>query len=209
MDAKECSKIYINVKNNANELFAVSEILSKGTYYGKAISNLILGVEEYIKCFLIFLEGHNFELRKIKGVNKIFNSHYARHSILIEIFSFWVGIKYLFEKNNSPSKENLNINKFLLTIFQGLSYSSWWEKADQLKQNGLYVGYHNKLLLPSDFNEKDYQDSLKFTKPVILEIDEFIKHIDQMSAEELDELRKLFEESDFKSLINEAIFRID
>ena len=124
-------------------------------------------------------------------------------------FASLVTQKISSSKNNSPSKENLNINKFLLTIFQGLSYSSWWEKADQLKQNGLYVGYHNKLLLPSDFNEKDYQDSLKFTKPVILEIDEFIKHIDQMSAEELDELRKLFEESDFKSLINEAIFRID
>jgi DNA-binding transcriptional MerR regulator len=42
---------------------------------------LVLGSEELIKAFILLLDGKGFNLRKIKGVNHLFNNHQSRHNL--------------------------------------------------------------------------------------------------------------------------------
>ncbi|MBX2925951.1 MAG: AbiV family abortive infection protein [Chitinophagaceae bacterium] len=128
---KECLKVYPEVKKNADELYNAAKILANQGLYGKAISLLILGAEEYIKCFLLLLDGHRFNLRNVKKVNTIFKNHINRHSILRDTYSVWIAVKHLFSlPGKSTSKDMLGA--FLNTglgIFSAMSNYDWWKQA--------------------------------------------------------------------------------
>ena len=94
----ECGETHSKVLLNAEQHFNISEILASMGLFGPAISHLILGTEEKIKALLLLLESKHFQLRKVRGVNKIFNQHFARHHIIRNFYSVWTFLKPFFEK---------------------------------------------------------------------------------------------------------------
>lgn len=206
---EECLEVYLEVEKNANEFFSAAKILADRGIYGKAISLLILGAEEYIKCFLLFLDGHRFNLRNVEKVNTIFRNHRNRHSILRDTYSVWIGVKHFFSLSSKSTSKDV-LDAFLNTglgIFSAFSNYDWWKEADKLKQNGLYVDYHDVLLRPLALTKEDYETALRRIEPIPKDVEEFIARINKMSPKKLEEFRLSFKETDLERLITEAIER--
>lgn len=209
LSPEECLQVYPEIIKNAEEFYITAKLLAEANYYGKAVTHLILGAEEYIKSFCLFLEGNHFELRKLKGIKGIFYGHTARHNIIRDSFSVWMVAKHFFSININETKNHF-LQKTLhamLSIIPAMSNHDWWAQADMLKQKGLYVDYQNQLILPSDLTKKDYEMALRFTQPIPKEVEQFIQNISRMSKQELKSFRDLFREADFESLIVESLHR--
>jgi AbiV family abortive infection protein len=209
IDAEECSNIYSHVMKNAEELFSCAKLLEEQGYYGKAISLLILGTEEYIKSFFLFLEGKGFELRKIDGIRPIFSRHTSRHNILRDTYSVWMVIKNLYAIKRPFSGKKIVQHSLtaLLNILPTMNNNEWWAQADNLKNRGLYADYRDVLLMPSDLAIDDYQKARRFIDPIPKEIGEFILSINKMNEQELRNFRQLFHESQLGNLMVESFSR--
>lgn len=209
IDADECRIIYPSVMKNAEELFICSKLLEDQAYFGKAISLLILGAEEYIKSLLPFLEGKGFELRAIEGIRAIFYRHTARHNILRDTYSVWMVIKnlYAIKKPLTGKQIQQQSLKAVLNIFPAINNNEWWSKADHLKNRGFYADYRSELLKPSDLSFDDLKRARGFIDPIPKEIGEFILSLNRMNEQELKDFRQLFHESQLGSLMVESISR--
>lgn len=205
----ECLSVYQSVMDNGAEFFKTAELLAENNYFGKAITHLILGTEEAIKGLCLLLEGHDFDLRKIKEVQGIFKYHLPGHNIIRDTFSIWMVVRYIYDIKNNHSWRNIlaNLLKAVITILPAVGNYEWWQTADQLKQRGLYTDYKNGILQPANLIREEYEEAMRRTTPVYKEVLQFADDIARMSPRQLKELRQNFKDADFPTLIAETIKR--
>jgi AbiV family abortive infection protein len=203
LSAEECSKVYPVLQSNAERHFRIGHTIAALGEYGNAVSHLILGSEELIKAIVLFLDSKDFEIRKIKGAAGLFYTHASRHNVLKEFFSvllFFRPVKTL---------DKINIGNFLLGILKGgvNAYSNyhWWEKADTLKQRGLYVDHTDSILTPSSFTENDFKIALLHVSAVRKEINGLINQLNNMTEQQLTELKEDLKIAELPDLLKETI----
>lgn len=164
----ECIAIAPELFKNADVLIDTAVDASQKGNHGVACSLTILGTEELVKAFVIFLNGIGVNVFKIKELRKVFKDHIVKHetAILINVFNTISIIVSQFEekakyKSNTGNKWGdlilSGLRKGLDILGQVADFGSvvlWWENANDLKNNGLYVGYRDTLLLPKNITEE-------------------------------------------------------
>lgn len=207
----ECLEVFPGIRKNANEFYLAAGQLAEMKLYGKAISLLILGAEEYVKCLCIFLDGHGCNTRNIPQVKNIFSNHSSRHRVSRDFLSVWTVAKHLvsFRINNS-SRKNLSI--FAKAVFDALTARvqyDWWNDANFLKQKGMYADYINGLWLPASLTSADYDQAKRYTEEIPEIMRSLINHVSSLNKKELDEFRENFKIAEFDHLIEEALQRTE
>jgi len=149
---------------NAHNLYEGAISLELKKSIGPANSLMILSIEEYIKAFVLVAGYCDIELDfKVKP---IFRHHQEKHKLGVEILPILRLVEVvsdLFDMKKSV------FNKVMSTLIciqltwspkRKKEIQEWWEKANNEKNNGLYVGFrNNKWKSPSDFSEEFYQQS--------------------------------------------------
>lgn len=209
LTANECLDVYPTVLKNAEEFYTTAQILAEAGYYGKAIAHLILGSEEYIKGLFLFLEGYDFQLRKITQLHGIFKFHATRHSILRDTYSVWIVMKRLYSIRRSNSRAGIILRFFkaVLTIFPAMDNADWWKEADILKQRGFYTDFKNEVMAPSQLTVENFEESLHQTKSIPEDVKELISEVQKMTPSQLKAFKQNFKEADLPLLIAETIKR--
>ncbi len=144
-------------------------IADKNKSYSTATSLLVLSSEEIIKAFLILLHSENYNVYSIDNAKKFFSDHKIRHDLAkiieVTVTLFDTGISFLSTEDNG-NKGNI-LSKFtywidlFATALQPIKSSvkrfNKLEEFNNLKNQGLYVDYRSKLLIPKDIvGENDY-----------------------------------------------------
>lgn len=80
----EGKKFYQLLKENSDRHYKVAQVLSNDelSEYGIAISHLILSLEESVKALFVFFHSEGFDIKRIKGINRLLNSHIPRHMMI-------------------------------------------------------------------------------------------------------------------------------
>ncbi len=160
-----------NSKNVDNAIFKNARqlkkdallIANKNKSFASATSLLILSSEEIIKAILILLRSEGYQIYNIKGANKFFRDHKIRHEIaqLIEMGAGLIDIATKWEDRKPTVIAKTNI-KWLNTMVNGFfdiveaskpiidsaKRIKILESFNEIKNNGLYVGYQNEILEP-------------------------------------------------------------
>jgi|WetSurMetagenome_2_1015567.scaffolds.fasta_scaffold46910_2 AbiV family abortive infection protein len=175
---EECIVIYQVIANNANDLLKTARSAAAIKKYGIATSLTILGAEEYSKAIIVLLHAHGVKIFKIDEAIKVFRDHKAKH-----------GVAYAFELLNLLNPiiniiETISLINFkkpgsLISHIPGLlmhfsesgleskkvfSNIEWWEKADQIKQNGFYVNFNDRLFTPDELTNADFKKAISTTE---------------------------------------------
>jgi AbiV family abortive infection protein len=162
---------------NADSHRACATSLAAIGQYGFAISHLVLATEEAVKSFTHFLSGIGLALPEA-DLRRLLTNHKARHAValLSRILSDFIGrtvdVRSMFGTDELPSSEAFLSE--IPAIYAGLqAYLAgahdpeftfdleWWERANSLKQAGMYVDYESATgwRSPSSFSEREYQES--------------------------------------------------
>jgi AbiV family abortive infection protein len=117
---------YKHTLNNSKRLFDSAVLLAEEKhYYSIANSLLILSAEEAVKAFSLF-HSYLFPNLLIENFEQLFFKHPFKHELAKSII-FIAGIAEGLTKNDLT---NFNIDKEII----------WFEKANNSKNNGFYVG---------------------------------------------------------------------
>jgi AbiV family abortive infection protein len=174
LTSKESKGIDDVIFNNAKQLRKDAILIaSTNKSYSSATSLLILSSEEIIKAILVLLHSEGYKVYKINDARKFFFDHKIRHQLaqLIEMTAGFIESldKY---KNQEPTKlintKSEGWNSFLNGIFdlakviapitKSTERIKDLENFNDNKNNGLYVGYKDKLIVPQDkVTETDYR----------------------------------------------------
>lgn len=147
--------------------------------YGLALSLTILGSEEYLKGMVLYFNSVGINVFTIRELRGVLSSHKNRHEMacLIELLRIIEAIIVV-----DSSKETRKPNKgflsdlidfadkasIVLKSFVGIADNIvWWEKANGLKNRGLYVDYDGELKLPSSITKEDYNTANKIITELI------------------------------------------
>lgn len=213
LDAFECSNTYPVLIENAERHFCVSEILNENKEFPNAVSHLILGSEELIKAFFLMLVSKGFILRDVKGYNRIFFNHTARHSFMKEFFSIWLGFKNIMviekkRENENPWLYGLNvlIKSLRVTVTATMNYE-WWSNADLLKQRCFYVDFDEAIFSPATILETQYLEARNHVSTFRDEFKKIQLDFEEATEMQLMEFFKLIEEAGFKESLEEMIKR--
>ena len=152
------------LKNNAILIANANKSFSCAT------SLLVLSSEEIIKASLVLLHSQGYNVYDLEDAKKFFSDHKIRHHIA-QLIEMGFGLSEIREvwnnKNGVPFGEKLKSffkNSFnsAQTILKTNDRIKKLQKFNDLKNNGLYVGYFNKLYNPEDLvTEKDYESSME------------------------------------------------
>ena len=170
---EKCRDIYPAIAANANDLLKVSDLAAGNGKFGCATSLIILGAEEYSKAIIVLLHAHGINIFKINEAVKVFRDHKAKHEVAsaFELLNLLAPIINIIEALSvinfkKPHGLLLIIPKLLTEISGGAAESKkvftnldWWERADQIKQNGFYVNYIDELINPKDLDKKQYDEA--------------------------------------------------
>ncbi len=143
--------------------------------FGGATSMAIISVEELVKSLVIYLDGIGFEIRNVKGINRIFRNHQVRYIIAYAMFVMSVFgdeiIKWLLEYRDKPEEiekfhsaivnnEKKLKSKVMFYFFRKLillkKEFKWFSQVDVFRQDGFYCDYHEQLKTPISITKKDY-----------------------------------------------------
>jgi AbiV family abortive infection protein len=161
MSPKQCLKNYKLLLSNAGVKYQDAVHLAEKESYGTAISLLILSIEETMKTLVLYLDGHGFLFRNIKGVSNIFVNHKLRYPLAMVISivsSFGRDITRLAEEYSKRPEES----KALLDRFKNnrvevvealIKYLK--QKSDEMKIDVLW--FSNVGLLREDGLSKHQQ----------------------------------------------------
>lgn len=161
---------------NAKKHIRASQLLLQDNNIGIAISHLILGAEEYIKSFILLcLNGESDFIDDNEKV-ELFKNHKFKHkhiALFLKSISNTEASKFekeLFDRfiNNLPHPSIYSLDgHYINNVFQLvkldddklLSLEKWLNKANDLKNNGFYVGVEDDWRSPEIYTEKDYQEA--------------------------------------------------
>jgi len=165
---------------NAKSLYTGGLQLGANGNYGTANALLILSTEECVKCMILAAGFINVKIDF--KIEPFFKDHKTKHKKagemqkFINSFSlFKTALTDVFEKRKSAFSivVNLGIAAVLSSVDFGKGdstrFAKWWaEEANEMKNNGLYVGYFNgKWSLPTDVTKATFDDTIQLTKPFI------------------------------------------
>ncbi|MBK8567389.1 MAG: AbiV family abortive infection protein [Saprospiraceae bacterium] len=194
----KCLSVYKGVIANAQKKTESADLLAEAGDFGSAMSFHIIGLEELIKAFFLFLDGKGFSFRQVKGMKGVFENHGLRYlfSFFLFVFSvigesFGIGINYIRKINDERDYKKIraiksNPNKLLQEqIFPHLMDKlrfvieelKWYKSFDKLRQNGLYSDFDGSLITPINIDEAYYLEFKvrvdRVTKTILSIIDEF------------------------------------
>lgn len=182
---QECLSVYKELINSQERHFKSAETLASIEEYGQAVSHLILGSEELVKALIIYFDGLGLRIRSIKGVKKFFRDHRTRHftagiflflsRTIKPMMQFIERFKVLIYE---PAMRT-NMTEFETAIMtkdkakaeemtkewaedfgkKMLVQMDFWEQADDLKQQGFYVDYQEKLMTSKILVRTDYDNA--------------------------------------------------
>lgn len=149
------------ILENADRHFSCAHILAKNDQPQNAIAHLILGSEELVKSFWCLLMSRKVNLKKLPWFTKVFYNHKVRHDLLKDFFSL-----YLFFFSTALPARNKgdgilkSIQVIITRTINAYGNYTWWDKADELKQQVFYVDYSDGIICPSAKNQSDYNSAL-------------------------------------------------
>lgn len=161
--------IYKNARQLRKDALLIAETNKS---FSSATSLLILSSEEVIKSVLVLLHSQGYKTYLIRDSKKFFSDHRVRHQ-LAQLMELSIGILESFEKKTSNKPVTLLKTKseFLNVIVNGLieialaskPFLDSTERAEKLmkfndrKNQGLYVDFRDKLLIPHvEISENDF-----------------------------------------------------
>lgn len=208
------------VFKNGLQLINDAKLLARqNNSYSSATSLSILGLEEMVKAILILLHANNVKVYKLKGAKRFFTDHKIRHEIvqLIEMGSGLIEMKMKWDKLKKKKKHKTKLRQYFNDVLNGyLAFTSFMdaysniteiEKFDSLKQQGFYVDYNDRVLIPSiEINKEIYESviyniksTIKFYKILKIFFHSSInKHLTKPQINEVNEYIKLFIEDAMK-----------
>lgn len=230
---KDLNKIHSLIFFNGKSLYKDANLLATANKsYASATSLLVLSTEEYIKSILILLETNGYDVFKNSKSRKFFKDHKIRHNIaqIIELISFFfdtgseITAKYKKRKtNNSKFSWIIETIIILLRSFDNIKLNEdrilFLSEFNNLKNNGLYVGFKDQISIPSKvINESKY---IK-TKEINERISNFYKVLRMLFHPKVDrhinpvilrtyqkslkqEISKLLKETELTDLKNEIV----
>lgn len=164
LSAKESNGLDIHIYKNAIKLKKDATLIAeKNKSYSTATSLLILSTEEVIKATLVKLHSEGYNIYKLKEASKFFRDHKIRHQIaqIMEFVSglFEAFIQYDEQKPSAIAKTNikwldnlvngfLDVTKAAKTLIQSKERTEKLKGFNDLKNDGLYVDYQNKIKVP-------------------------------------------------------------
>lgn len=176
LSSQKSKGIDVLMFKNAKQLRNDAFLIAKGNKsYSSATSLLILSSEETIKAILVLLHSEGFQVYRIEGAKKFFADHKIRHQLaqLIELTS---GIIESVQKCQSPKELKVFKvkNEFWDTLINGFVEIARatkpfiestirvkdLEQFNTKKNDGLYVGYKDAILIPSKMiNETSFNQT--------------------------------------------------
>ena len=138
---------------NARQLYKDSNVLVNiNASYCRATSLMVLSLEEMIKAVLVKMHSESLQVYKLKDAEQFFYKHKIRHQIaqLMEVgYAFYEAIeKWQREGKNGPLQKAGKLLHVLLIAFDTNERVKRLEKFNDYKNNGLYVGYEDRLFEP-------------------------------------------------------------
>lgn len=206
---QECLRVYPLVAANAQEFYRSGEMLCGEGLYGKAISMLILGAEEYVKALCLMLDAYGCNTRKIPSMEKIFFSHDPRHRLSRDFLTVWNGLSNFLSISVSKSfSSNANqVINGLVNLLLADDQREWWQLADKLKQNGFYADYRDELWIPASLNRADYEKAWSYTREIPVVFKKLSHHLSGLTPEQVIQFVTDFKTADFESLIKDTLQR--
>ncbi|KAA5826252.1 AbiV family abortive infection protein [Algibacter amylolyticus] len=177
LSAIESRGLDIVIYNNARQLRKDAILLAEtNKSYSSATSLLILSSEEVIKATLVFLHSQGYKVYLIKGAKRFFSDHKIRHEVaqlvevgssLMETITIWEEQreKPLFKTKVKWLDWGLNgLNDLVKSVQPLVDSGKRIEKLQEfndLKNQGLYVNYKDKLLTPQFQIDADEYTTVK------------------------------------------------
>jgi len=169
----QCKDIYPAIAKNGSDLLTVAKCAADTGNYGCATSLLILGAEEYAKAIIVLLHAHQVDIFRIDEAVKVFRDHKSNHDVAstFELLNLLAPVIKIVECISEGSFKNvIAIFNFIIQLTKELSDGlseagrvfdnlDWWKNADEIKQNGFYVNYNDKLITPGHIKSKEYDDA--------------------------------------------------
>lgn len=183
LTAKESKGMNDVIFKNARQLSKDALVLAEtNKSFSSANSLFILSSEEVIKALLVLLHSEGYKVYKISDASKFFHNHEIRHQ-LAKLIVMTAGIIESVQKyeNRAPVKLFKIKNEFWDTIINGsievlrasvpvLESSSRikdLENFNDNKNNGLYVGYKDQLIVPQEkITETEYQKTKEIVERI-------------------------------------------
>lgn len=150
--------------------------------FSSATSLLILSSEEIIKAILVLLHSEGYKVYKINDARKFFFDHKIRHQLaqLIEMTAGFIESLDKYENQESTKLINtksegwnsfingiIDFAKAITPLANSTNRVDKLEDFNNKKNNGLYVGYKDKLIIPQEeINEIVYSE----TKDIVVRI---------------------------------------
>jgi len=223
LSPKESLGLEIPLYQNAIDLKSNAILIAEtNKSYSCATSLLILSCEEVVKASLVLLHSQKYAVYKMPDAKKFFHDHKTRHHIaqlvemghgILESITTWE-----FQKENPLFSGKGTLKKIANKMFSGLKVAVTGLKAleriqklqnfNDLKNNGLYVGYVDEISIPKvAITEQTYSE----TKEIIERFFSFYENLNELfnspasSEKELQEKEKTKE--DLRFFISKALGR--
>lgn len=151
---------------NARQLKKDALLIAKtNKSYSSANSLLVLSSEEVIKATLVLLHSESYRVYRISDASKFFHNHEIRHQVakliemtagFIESLDQWENqeptklIKTKSEGWNSFLNGILDLTKAIAPLENSTKRIKELENFNDNKNNGLYVGYKDQLIIPKE-----------------------------------------------------------
>lgn len=171
--------------------------------YGSAITLLVLATEEYVKGMLYWLQSNHINIRNVKGIRLFFTDHIIRHrfasviTMCVDLVKEFMDMVYQLRDQLHDGKEP-DWNAFQSATMNGekekmerlmapmLLLMEWWDKANDSKNGGLYVGTIGKpgeLETPDAFTSEQYEYAVEVVKAFALKLQLMIDYVGHLSNE--------------------------
>ncbi|TAL69308.1 MAG: AbiV family abortive infection protein [Bacteroidetes bacterium] len=182
--------------NNFLDLYNSAFILKENKKFGIANSLLILSIEELIKAITLFAmliakpEDRKWFKDFFEYNNNSDEDNRSLHKKRHEIAKY---LKLILSQNNLKKLEGLNTNPTTSEIYKIMDkeidtdqiekitsmnfFSKWFDKANDTKNAGIYVGYNKKWYFPQYIEEKDFIKSIAETKDLIFVLSNSLNNI--------------------------------
>ena len=151
-----------NLKKDAQLITRYNQSYSRGT------SLMVLSLEETIKAILVRLHSEDLNIYKLPDARKFFKDHKIRHQIAqliemgggaLESYETWTSLRKNSKRPVAPLFDG--IIRFINSsspVLAAIRRIDSLDKFNDYKNNGLYVGFNNKLMNPEEtVTEKEFQ----------------------------------------------------
>lgn len=197
LSREECQAINQKILDNGHILLGTAQHCSSQNNHGLALSLTILGAEEYLKGMILYFNGIGINVFTIQELRGLLSNHKNRHEMaclmellrIIEMIITVDSIEVTKRANTSLIDDLIslaNTASVVLKSVVGITDNiNWWEKADDYKKRGLYVGYDGALLLPSSITKEEYDTANKIVTELINSFRVIKIAFERMSPDEL------------------------